>query len=203
MNSSIWQDVFGNANPVEIEIGPGRGDVLLAYATAAPAINFFGIEHRQAAAERIMTRVVTHGLDNVRVIAADARCVISRLVPDRSVAAYHVYFPDPWPKRRHRKRRLLGAEFVRELARTLAPGGLLFLATDLPALLADMCGELEGGPLVRSPAPALRPRPLTGFERKYAQAGTHVATFARPASPHEAREVGASASRMRPGSGSG
>ncbi|HLY38770.1 MAG TPA: tRNA (guanosine(46)-N7)-methyltransferase TrmB, partial [Candidatus Binatia bacterium] len=123
MRGVAWSGVFGNDRPVEVEIGPGRGDVLLAFAAASLGRNFFGIERTGGAAAAIAARAAARGLANVRVVAGDARCIVAELVPDGSVAAYHVYFPDPWPKTRHRKRRLASAGFAAALARTLAPGG--------------------------------------------------------------------------------
>src|SRR6185295_5453187 len=126
-----WRDVFGNTHPVELEIGPGRGDALLGFARAAPGTNFFAIERLPAAAEAIMQRASRHALTNVRVIGGDARCIVASLVADASVTAYHIYFPDPWPKTRHRRRRLATVEFGHSLRRTLLSGGMVHLASDL------------------------------------------------------------------------
>jgi tRNA G46 methylase TrmB len=154
---TAWRAVFGNAHAVEVEIGPGLGDVLLAYAASAPGTNFFGIEHRPGAADAILRRAARLGLRNVRAVTGDARCIVAHLVPDASVSAYHVYFPDPWPKRRHhRKRRLSGQATA---------------AAD-----AFVRAGLE-----RVPNPVPPPgRPITLFERKYACAGTHYARLLRP-----------------------
>ncbi len=176
-----WAAVFGNDHPVEVEIGPGRGDVLLALAAAAPAINFFAIERAARAAAAITEKAAERRLTNVRVVAGDARCVVARLVAEASVAAYHLYFPDPWPKTRHRARRLTDPSFAAELARTLAPGGVLHLASDLAHLVDDFAAILAAAGLVPEAGAALPPaRPTTAFERKYAQAGTHYARWRRP-----------------------
>jgi len=175
-----WCTVFGNDRPVEVEIGPGRGELLLAFAANAQQVNFFAIEHERRAAEAIMAGAVARDLHNVCVVAGDARCVVGRLVPDASVAAYHLYFPDPWPKRRHRRRRLVSGGFARDLFRTLLPGGALHLATDLHPLLDDVGAHLVRGGLVHLPDAAPPSRPTTAFERKYARAGTHYARFIRP-----------------------
>ena len=176
-----WAAVFGSDRPVEVEIGPGRGDVLLALAAAAPATNFFAIERAARAAAAIMEKVAARRLANVRVVAGDARCIIARLVPDASVAAYHVYFPDPWPKTRHRARRLTDPSFAGEVARTLAPGGVLHLASDLRHLVDRFAAVLAAAGLVpeRGAVPPSG-RPTTAFERKYAQAGTHYARWRHP-----------------------
>jgi len=180
MHESLWHAVFGNHNPVEIEIGPGRGEVLLASAAAAPAVNFFAVERAAGRAEAILAKAAALALGNVRVVAADARCVLA-LVPTASVAGARVYFPDPWPKTRHRPRRLFGdGGLARDLGRTLAPGGAVQVATDLPALFEIMCMELAAAGLVRDPnAAPPAGQPTTSFERKYARAGTHYARFSK------------------------
>jgi tRNA (guanine-N7-)-methyltransferase len=171
-----WREVFQDDHPVEIEIGPGRGETLLAFAAARPGTNFFAIERHPGAVEAIMARADARGLANVRVVAGDARCVVGRLVPNASVAAYHLYFPDPWPKTRHRRRRLANAAFARDLVRTLQPGGTVHLASDLPALVADLVAALGQAGLTHTTGAGPPPdRVLTAFERKYAQAGTHYA----------------------------
>jgi len=175
-----WRAVFGNDRPVEVEIGPGRGETLLAFAAAAPATNFFAIERLAGAAAAIMAKAAARRLDNVRVVAADARCIIGHLVPEASVTAYHLYFPDPWPKTRHRARRLASDAFARDLARTLVPGGALHVASDLRALVDDFAARLArvGLHAVGAiPPPARAP---TAFERKYARGGTHHARLLRP-----------------------
>src|SRR5207249_12175208 len=171
----------GNDRPVEVEVGPGRGELLLAYAAAAPSSNFVAIERAARAAAAIMEKVAARRLANLRVVAGDARCIIARLVPDASVAAYHVYFPDPWPKTRHRARRLTDPSFAGEVARTLAPGGVLHLASDLRHLVDRFAAVLAATGLVpeRGAVPTSG-RPTTAFERKYAQAGTHYARWRRP-----------------------
>ena len=175
--SGLWPFVFGNDRPVEIEIGPGRGDVLLAFAAARPAVNFFAIEHVRGAVERLAVRLDAAGITNARVIAADAACVVRRLIPDHSVAAYHIYFPDPWPKRRHQRRRVITPELVAALRRTLTPGGTVNIATDLGWLYDIMAETLTAGSFVDTKATAPT-RPTTRFERKYAAAGTFAGTFA-------------------------
>ena len=176
-----WAAVFGNDRPVEVEIGPGRGEVLLAFAAAAPGTNFFAIERAARSAATIVEKAAERRLDNVRAVAGDARCIITRLVPDASVTAYHIYFPDPWPKRRHRARRLSDPSFGAQLGRTLAPGGVLHLASDLGHLVDNFAEVLAAAGLVPEAGAVPPPgRPTTAFERKYAQAGTHYARWRRP-----------------------
>jgi tRNA (guanine-N7-)-methyltransferase len=177
----LWAAVFGNANPVEIEIGPGRGDVALAFAAARPDTNFFAVEHATGMAEAIACEAAARGLPNLRVIPGDARCVLGQLVPPASVAAVHVYFPDPWPKTRQRHRRLFDSPVLADaIARVLVPGGPVHVASDLEWLFRRMCARLTAAGLVDTAAPS-PPRPVSKFERKYAAAGTWAACFVRPA----------------------
>lgn len=178
--ADLWTGVFGNPNPVEIEIGPGRGEVLLAFAAARPGTNFFAIEHGAGATEALRVLAAVGGLANVRVVAGDARCIVRELVPAASVAAVHVYFPDPWPKTRHRHRRLFdGDEFAATIVRVLVPGGCAFVASDLAWLHRAMHARLAAAGLVSqdTPGPA---RPRSKFERKYASAGTYTTAFVKP-----------------------
>jgi tRNA (guanine-N7-)-methyltransferase len=176
-----WSAVFGNARPVEVEIGPGRGDAILAFAAAAPDTNFFGIEHKGGAASGIAAAAARRGLGNVRVVGGDARCVVASLIPDASVAAYHVYFPDPWPKTTHRHRRLMTPALAAAIARTLVPGGVIHVASDLEPVTKDMEARLVAAGLTRTPGALPVPRPPTRFETRYAKAGTHYARLTRPA----------------------
>jgi tRNA (guanine-N7-)-methyltransferase len=180
--AALWQTVFGNRRAVEIEIGPGRGDVVLAFAAARPDINFFAIEHAVGPAETLATEAVARGLENVRVVAGDARCVLG-LVPPASVATVHVYFPDPWPKTRHRHRRLFDRQDLADaIARALVAGGAVHVATDLPSLGEHARVRLHAAGLREVPARG-PVRPVSKFERKYAVAGTWAATFVKEESP--------------------
>jgi tRNA (guanine-N7-)-methyltransferase len=126
-----WSEIFGNARPVEIEIGSGKGAFLLAYARQHPETNLLAIENQPRWARWIGERLVHAPQENVRVLCADAALVVSCFVRDGSVRAYHLYFPDPWWKRRHRKRRLMRELFVHDIERVLQPGGKLHFWTDV------------------------------------------------------------------------
>jgi tRNA (guanine-N7-)-methyltransferase len=182
MSDPLWHAVFGDGRPVEVEIGPGRGEMVLAYAAAAPGTNFFAIERARSRADAVMAKAAARRLRNLRVIAGDARCVVGHLVPPASVSAYHIFFPDPWPKTGHRARRLFfGERFAGDLTRTLVARGVVHVATDLAALFDAVCARLSAAGLVRDPDAALPARrPTTSFERRYAANGTHYARFVRP-----------------------
>jgi tRNA (guanine-N7-)-methyltransferase len=143
-----WRAVFGNDRPVEVEIGCGGGQFLRAMAARTPHRNFFGLERATTLAASACVALEQAALPNARVLCCDARCVVRWLVPDRSVAAYHLYFPDPWWKRRHHKRRLSTAAFAADLARTLAFTGQVFVATDVADLFGAIARSLTGAGLL-------------------------------------------------------
>jgi tRNA (guanine-N7-)-methyltransferase len=121
--------IFGNNHPVEIEIGPGKGSFLLRRATARPEINFLAVEWARQYALYVADRALRAGLGNVRALCADAEAFI-RQVTDQSLLRMHIYFPDPWPKRKHLRRRLLKPAFLRQARRCLRIGGWLGMVTD-------------------------------------------------------------------------
>jgi tRNA (guanine-N7-)-methyltransferase len=176
-----WKELFGNERFVEIEIGCGKGAFLLAYAAEHPEINLLGIENQPRWVSWIEERMRAEAQTNARVLCADASLIISRFVPDDSVHAYHLYFPDPWWKRRHHKRRIVQASLAAEIHRTLEPGGILHLATDVADRFAAMNKALARAPFETATHDAPTPvgRPLTNFESKYRAAGRplHYATL--------------------------
>jgi tRNA (guanine-N7-)-methyltransferase len=179
--------IFGNAHPVEIEVGSGKGLFLVTASAARPDVNFLGIEIERKYQLFTATRLAKRGRSNVRMVCADARIFIRDCIPPGSVQAIHVYFPDPWWKRRHRKRRLWTPEFAEQCERGLRPGGRLNVATDVQDYFAVMTSLLEAqprlrplaGPAVEEPGQELEY--LTNFERKSHQVGTAVnwASFER------------------------
>ena len=125
-----WSAVFGNDRPVEIELGIGKGRFLLDAAERLPELNFVGVEWAAKYLRIASHRALRRKLDNMRFVRTDAREFVEFFVSTESIQAYHIYFPDPWPKKRHHKRRLFNAGFLREVERTLTEGGRLWLATD-------------------------------------------------------------------------
>lgn len=165
-DGGLWTALFGRSAPVEIEIGPERGSFLFATAALHPERNYLGIERSGPRARRIERRLRENPLPNVRVLWGEAACAIEACVPEASVAAYHIYFPDPWWKRRHQRRRLLTPEFAAVLARTLEPGGSIYLVTDVEALFRYAMRSLASVSLL-APAGDLPSRPVrTAFESK-------------------------------------
>ena len=125
-----WNQLFGNSHPVEIEIGCGRGMFIIKRALDNPAINFLGIEKSARFFPMLKERVVKSGAHNIRLLRTEAAYLMKKFVPAHSVQAVHVYFPDPWPKKRHRKRRLVNGSFFESVAGILLPDGCFFIATD-------------------------------------------------------------------------
>ncbi len=173
-----WKQVFGVVGPVEIEIGPGKGRFLLAAAAARPDVLHLGIEWANKYLRIAEARAVKRGLENIRFARVDAREVVHRSVPDASVSAYYVFYPDPWPKKRHQKRRFLRAETAGHLARTLTPGGGLHAATDHQEYWQEIEPLFDAHPAFeRLPAfggddfPVALDAPLTNYEAKYLQQG--------------------------------
>jgi len=125
-----FADVFGNGHPVELEIGCGKGKFLIARAMQHPQVNFLGVDFVWKWMRYAVKRSQKRALANIKFIKADAREIVRYGIDRESVSVCHIYFPDPWPKRRHHKRRLVTGAFLRELHERLTPGGLIELATD-------------------------------------------------------------------------
>ncbi|MGA2497439.1 MAG: tRNA (guanosine(46)-N7)-methyltransferase TrmB [Tepidisphaeraceae bacterium] len=125
-----WAELFGNPNPVELEIGFGKGTFLVEQAKLRPEINFFGLEYARFYWRYASDRLRRNGCLNVRTVRAEAAYFLGEFVPDASLSVLHIYFPDPWPKKRHHKRRLIQEKFVPVLQRILAPAGRIQIVTD-------------------------------------------------------------------------
>jgi tRNA (guanine-N7-)-methyltransferase len=125
-----FADLYGNPHPVEMEIGMGKATFLLEQAKARPETNFFGIEYACWFWRYGSDRLRRAGCTNTRTVRAEAGFFLREFVPNASLSVMHIYFPDPWPKKRHHKRRLIQAPFMLELDRVLAPGGRIQVVTD-------------------------------------------------------------------------
>jgi tRNA (guanine-N7-)-methyltransferase len=169
-----WPTLFGNDHPVEIEVGFGKGRFLVESAQARPAVDFLGIEIERKYAMETAARVASRELGNVRVTCTEALWFFRTYVADRSVAAVHVYFPDPWWKRKHKKRKLFTADFARETARILGAVGVLHFATDVTEYYEQTLEMLrEQGIFVESPA-SEDAVIATNFETKYRLEGRPI-----------------------------
>jgi tRNA (guanine-N7-)-methyltransferase len=169
--------MFGRGAPLEIEIGSGRARFLVAAARANPSHDFLGLERSLSYYRVCRDRVERSGVANARVIRADGRLFAESLGAD-SVRAFHVYFPDPWPKKKQRKRRLLDAVTLELLASRLQPGGTLRIATDYAGYGRSIGSLLESvAALERLEWADLPPPPSTSYEVKYQAEGRPIWRF--------------------------
>ena len=169
---------FGRAAPVVAEIGFGMGETTARIAADNPGNDYLAIEVHTPGVGSLLRRLEAGGIANVRVVQHDAVEVLRDMVPEGSLAAIHVFFPDPWPKKRHHKRRLLQPEFAALAASRLARGGLLHVATDWQDYAEHVLAVLEATPGLRNTAAgfAERPpwRPQTKFESRGLKLGHGV-----------------------------
>jgi tRNA (guanine-N7-)-methyltransferase len=174
------ESVFGRRAPCTLEIGFGNGETLARLARTNPAQNYLGIEVHSPGIGHLLLAIANHGIANVRIVRADAVTVLGQHIPDASLDRILVFFPDPWPKKRHHKRRLIQPPFIDLVRRRLRPRGVLHLATDCEDYAASMLGVLESASGLRNLAGAgryaLRPRyrPLTRFELRGLRLGHAV-----------------------------
>ena len=168
------QQLFGNDHPVILEIGSGKGRFLLSSAAERPDQNFLGVEKSLHYHRVIRERVKKRGLTNIRLINHDAFLVMRDMLPGESIAEIHIYFPDPWPRQRYQKRRIIRPEALAEMRRVLIPGGQGIYVTDhkeyydvaVPAIAAVFPSE------ARIPGPDDPPR--TNYEAKYRAEGRAI-----------------------------
>ena len=125
-----WKVLFGNDHPVELEIGMGKGTFITEQAKARPEVNFFGIEWARWFWRSASDRLRRNGCLNARTVRAEAGFFLAEFVPEASLSVLHIYFPDPWPKSRHHKRRLIQPKFMPLVERVLRRGGRLQVVTD-------------------------------------------------------------------------
>ncbi|WP_442952005.1 tRNA (guanosine(46)-N7)-methyltransferase TrmB [Orrella sp. JC864] len=169
---------FGRKAPLILEIGFGMGETTEKIALARPQDNFLGVEVFNAGVGALLKRIEASQLQNVRIIQHDAVEVARDMLAPDSLAGVHVYFPDPWPKKRHHKRRLIQPPFVSLLASRIAPGGYIHCATDWEHYAEQMLEVLGAEPLLENTADGYAPRPdyrpLTKFESRGLRLGHGV-----------------------------
>jgi len=125
-----WRDLFLTPQPVEVELGSGDGSFLAQYARLHPERNFLGVERLLGRARKLERKALRAGLTNLRIIRLEAGYLTQYLLPHHSVEVFHIYFPDPWPKKKHHKNRLINERFVQILAQILIPAGWVHIRTD-------------------------------------------------------------------------
>lgn len=171
-----FRAMFGNARPVEVEIGCGKGTFILTRAATRPELNFLGIEWARSYCQYTADRVRRAGVQNVRMLSCDAAEFFPIGIPDASLWRLHVYFPDPWPKKKHHRRRLIRASFLDQAKRTIRPGGQLLVVTDHRGYFTSIRGlmaGMEGFLPIALPKMAGEEDELVGtnFEKKYIAQG--------------------------------
>jgi tRNA (guanine-N7-)-methyltransferase len=175
-----WQSLFQNSHPVEVEVGFGKGLFLQTESLAHPERNYFGIEIIRKYQLFATTRLALRQRQNVRTCCGDAKIVLEQMIPAGSVAAVHIFFPDPWWKNRHKKRLLMTPEFVELILRVLEPDGRLFFVTDVQDYFEMVVQMLTTFPafVPLPPRPATEGRTdhdfLTSFERKFRREGRPI-----------------------------
>lgn len=167
-----WQELFGNDHPVEFEIGTGKGTFLTDSARARPDTNFFGIEYAAWFWRYASDRLRRHNCTNAHTARAEANFFFREYVPSDSLSVLHIYFPDPWPKKRHHKRRLIQPEFLQQVMRTLKVGGQLRIVTDHAGYFEQINEVVRASPLeiidyTRPSSAGEEEFVGTNFERKY------------------------------------
>jgi tRNA (guanine-N7-)-methyltransferase len=179
--------LFGRSGPVHIEIGSGKGTFLLAQARAHPEINYLGIEWTSRYYRYAVDRMGRWDIKNVRLIRADAVELVEDFFPDASIECFHIYFPDPWPKKHHHKRRFFRDEIFVQLLRCLVPEGFINLATDHEDYFQQMsdvlnhaftAGTMEPIDFIRPAGAAADEIVGTNYERKYRKEGRKTYTIA-------------------------
>ena len=170
--------VFGNRNPVVFEIGFGMGETTAAIAAVHPELNFLAAEVYTSGVGSLMKRIIEGKLNNIRIIQHDAVEVLTHMLAPDSLHGVHIYFPDPWHKARHNKRRLIQPPFVKLLAQRIQLGGYLHCATDWQDYAVQMLDVLGKEPLLKNTATTFAPtppwRPQTKFETRGIKLGHGV-----------------------------
>lgn len=179
-------DVFGRGGEVHVEIGSGKGTFILAAAMARPEVNFLGVEWANRYYRYAVDRVGRWGARNVRLLRTDAAVLLDEFIGAETVDCFHIYYPDPWPKKRHHKRRLIDERNFGNILRCLKVGGVIQLATDhenyfeqMVAVTGKFAGVLERIEFERSASAKEGEYVGTNYERKYVQEnrGVNVLAF--------------------------
>jgi tRNA (guanine-N7-)-methyltransferase len=162
---------FGRAAPKVLEIGFGMGETTAAIAAAHPEVDYLCVEVHTPGVGSLLNRIEALGLENVRIIQHDAVEVLERMLPAASLDGAHIFFPDPWPKKRHHKRRLIQPAFTKLLASRVKPGGYVHVATDWEDYALQILETLAGEPALANTTAGFAPRPEARPETKFERRG--------------------------------
>jgi len=169
-----FETLFGNANPVVLEIGSGKGRFLLGTAAERPDLNLIGIEKSLHYHRVIRERIEKRKLANVRLINHDAFLVLQKMIPDASIAEVHIYFPDPWPRPKEQKRRIIRPEVLEEIRRVLVDGGSGIYVTDHKQYFDKAAPLIEQSFRAERRVPGPDDPPRTNYEAKYRAEGRPI-----------------------------
>lgn len=173
-----WDAVFGRSAPRVLEIGFGMGDATAKIAATLPDIDFIGCEVHEAGVGSLLQRIEEGSLKNLRILQHDAVEVLQTMIAPASLQGVHLFFPDPWHKKRHHKRRLVQPAFMAELVQHIRPGGYFHAATDWEPYAQQMLEVLSSEPALKNRTPGFAPkpdyRPLTKFEARGLRLGHGV-----------------------------
>ncbi len=165
-------EYFGNDAPIEVDLGCGKGRFLLARAAAHPEVNFLGIDRMLARIRRIDHRAARRGLENVRLLRIEGYYAVAHLMPAAAISTYYVFFPDPWPKKRHHDHRIFNPRFLDALHRSLVSGGRIHVATDHLPYFEEIRKTLTSDSRFTEVEPFVPAESeQTDFERWYIQRG--------------------------------
>ena len=169
-----FEAMFGRKAPLVVEIGFGMGETTAAIAAEHPHNDYLAIEVHTPGVGSLLKQIEERGLTNIRVVQHDAAEVLRDMIPPGSLAGVHIFFPDPWPKKRHHKRRLVQPAFAALVAERLAPGGYLHFATDWLDYAQQALEVLRAVPLLENTAEGFAPRPESRPETKFERRGRRL-----------------------------
>ena len=165
-----YAQIFNNTNPVTVEIGFGMGKATAIIAADNPDKNYLGLEVHRPGVGKLLGEIRRRNLENIYIVEYDALEVLEKMIPDGSVSGFHIFFPDPWPKKKHHKRRLVQRPNTDLITKKLVPGGYLYMATDWEPYAEFALEQLEQTPGLKNKYQGFSPhqewRPETRFEEK-------------------------------------
>jgi tRNA (guanine-N7-)-methyltransferase len=169
-----FEEIYRRRAPVEVDLGCGDGAFLTAIAAENPGEDFLGIERLLGRVRATCRKIERGGLTNARVLRFEISYAVERLLPEDSVTAFHLMFPDPWPKRRHAPRRLVTENFLASLHRALLPNGTVRIATDETEYFRQIARLVSASPLFATIAEALPTGAMSKFEKQFTQEGVTI-----------------------------
>lgn len=172
----VWRELFPREAPIEVDLGCGDGSFLAGISEQNPARNFLGIDRMIGRVRSACRKIASRGLTNARVVRTDIPHAVQHLLPPGSVDVCHLLFPDPWPKRRHHRRRVMTAEFLQAVGVALVPGGFFRIATDQAdyfSAIVRVARETSAFQEFMDSAPD-SPLPVTTFEQRFRSAGEEI-----------------------------